>query len=225
MHAASHRTTKKASSLSVYELKPPEISTSTAAGFQGAVARHVFTPRQNLGCPKPLTGARLSAARGERCTNGVRRSSQFGIHINHRPRLFYSPAHRKVRDVCSPSRRRGILVPLSRLVPFQAERPAHKLDRSRRYLRLPADALVCRRREKTLVEGRILKNKKSEREKKHTQGALKWFFFLCSKLRKWSPLWWGVWEGFFEERNARPAWYCVPEKTLCSGNRGIIPEG
>lgn len=62
------------------------------------------------------------------------------------PVFFYSPAHREVRDVCSPSRRRGILVPLSRLVPFQAERPAHKLDYSRRYLRLPADALVRRRR-------------------------------------------------------------------------------
>lgn len=93
-------------------------------------------------------------------------------------------------------------MPLSRLVPFQAERPAYKLDYSRRYLRLPADALVRRRRRgrKNLVEGGSLKTKSlRERERKKTQGALKWFFFLCSKLRKWSPLWWGVWEGFFEE--------------------------
>lgn len=55
---------------------------------------------------------------------------------------------------------------------------------------------------KKLVEGRSLKTKSlREREKKtHAHGALKWFFFLCSKLRKWSPLWWVVWEGFFEER-------------------------
>lgn len=116
-------------------------------------------------------------------------------------------------------------MPLSRLVPSQAERPAYKLDYSRRYLRLPADALVCRRREKKLVEGGSLKTKSLREKKKHTQGALKWFFFLCSKLRKWSPLRWDVWEGFFEEKNASPTWYCVPEKTLCSDNRGIIPEG
>lgn len=37
-------------------------------------------------------------------------------------------------------------MPLSRLVLFQTERPAYKLDCSWRYLRLPADALVCKRR-------------------------------------------------------------------------------
>lgn len=114
----------------------------------------------------------------------------------------------KVCDVCSPSRRREIPVPLSRLVPPQTERPACKLDCSRRCLMLPADALVCRRRK--------TKCGTAENPTTHLDGALKGFCSLCSEGG-----------GLLREVLASLTWNDVPEKAICFtfDNWGVVPEG